>query len=110
MVGLAPGAVPRVREEAKTKAAGSSTPITIREPKKLHDRRRQQVADLLTRSNPTCGLHPGWRVKSINAVYSRSQSSCQEFQDVGTACTLGRVQEVFQVSVSYKRPEKVSSN
>jgi len=38
-------------------------------------------------------------------VCSCSQS-CQEFHDVGTACTLGRVQEVFQVSVSYKRPEK----
>jgi len=48
MVGLAPGAVPRVREEAKTKAAGSSTPITIREPQKLHDRQHRQVADLVT--------------------------------------------------------------
>ena len=66
MAGLAPEAVPRVREEAKTKAAGSSTPITIREPQKLHDRRRQQVVDLVTRSNRTFGLHPGWRVKKYH--------------------------------------------
>jgi hypothetical protein len=33
--------------------------------------------------------------------------SCQEFQDEATACTLDRVQEGFQVSVPYKRSEKL---
>jgi hypothetical protein len=82
MVGLAPGAVPRVHEEAKTKTAGSSTPITIREPQHLHDRQRRQVADLVTRRR----LHSGLASKTVSTLCALVRSrSCQEFHDAGTA-------------------------
>jgi hypothetical protein len=108
MVGLAPEAVPRVREEIKTKAAGSSTPITIREPVHLHDRRRE-VADLVTRRNRTCGLHPGLASKMTLrcvlsfAVIMPAISRCRNSLYIRSSSRR------LETLVSHKRKE-VSSN
>jgi hypothetical protein len=106
MVGLAPGEVPRVREEAKTKAASSSTLITIREPQRLHDRKRRHAADLVTRRNRTCGLRPGLASERFLHCMS-SLAVLSRVLGCTNSCTLDIVQEDFEVSVSYKRSEKL---